>query len=89
VLASLNALPGFLFGEFAEATIARDWILSQLPKDQPSNVLHGDLLPQNVLCESGENHETAVVDWECAQIGDRRTLIGQIQCSLLTTSSRN
>jgi aminoglycoside phosphotransferase (APT) family kinase protein len=33
-------------------------------------VLHGDLLPQNLLFEIRENGATAVVDWECAQIGD-------------------
>lgn len=70
VLADLNALPGGLFEEFAEAAIARDWILSQLPQDRPSTVLHGDLLPQNLLCEYWENRAIAVVDWECAQIGD-------------------
>ena len=70
VLANLNALPGPLFEEFAEAANARDWILGQLPHDRASTLLHGDLLPQNLLFEDWENHQAAVVDWECAKIGD-------------------
>jgi aminoglycoside phosphotransferase (APT) family kinase protein len=70
VTASLAALPDSLFEEFPEAANARDWILSQLPHDRASRVLHGDLLPQNLLFEIEENGEIGVVDWECAQIGD-------------------
>jgi aminoglycoside phosphotransferase (APT) family kinase protein len=70
VMANLKALPDSLFKEFPEAANAQDWILSQLPNDRPSTVLHGDLLPQNLLFEIRENGETAVVDWESAQIGD-------------------
>ena len=70
VLANLEALPDSLFEEFAEAAIARDWILSQLPHARSSVVLHGDLLPQNVLINIQESIGIAVVDWECAQIGD-------------------
>jgi thiamine kinase-like enzyme len=32
--------------------------------------LHGDLLPQNLLFTIPDDREIAVVDWECAQIGD-------------------
>jgi aminoglycoside phosphotransferase len=70
VMANLSALPGVLFKEFAEAANARDWILGQLPHDRASTLLHGDLLPQNLLFEDWENHQTAVLDWECAKIGD-------------------
>jgi aminoglycoside phosphotransferase (APT) family kinase protein len=70
VMANLNALPGPLFEEFAEAANARDWVLGQLPHDRASTLLHGDLLPQNMLFEAWENHQTAVLDWECAKIGD-------------------
>jgi aminoglycoside phosphotransferase (APT) family kinase protein len=59
-----------LFKEFAEAAKARDWILGHLPHDCASTVLHGDLLPQNLLFLDWENHQMAVVDWECAKIGD-------------------
>jgi aminoglycoside phosphotransferase len=70
VMANLNALPGPLFEKFVEAANARDWILGQLPHDQASTVLHGDLLPQNLLFENREKPQIAVLDWECAQIGD-------------------
>jgi aminoglycoside phosphotransferase (APT) family kinase protein len=70
VMANLKALPDSLFKEFPEAANAQEWILSQLPHDRASTVLHGDLLPQNLLFELRENGETAVVDWECARIGD-------------------
>lgn len=32
--------------------------------------MHGDLLPQNLLFTIPDDREIAVVDWECAQIGD-------------------
>jgi aminoglycoside phosphotransferase (APT) family kinase protein len=72
VMTNLKGLPDSLFEQFGEAANARDWILAQLPDDRASTVLHGDLLPQNLLLETRENRETAVavVDWESAQIGD-------------------
>lgn len=70
VTAKLNAFPESIFEAFAEAANARDWIFSQLTDDRSSTVLHGDLLPQNLLFEILEDGEIAVVDWEYAQIGD-------------------
>ena len=70
VMANLNALPGRLFEEFAEAANARDWILGKLPHDRPSRVLHGDLLPQNLLFADRDNRQAVLLDWECARIGD-------------------
>lgn len=70
VLTNLRALPDSLFKEFAEAAIAREWILGQLPDDRSSRVLHGDLLPQNLLFDFQEDGGIGVVDWECARIGD-------------------
>jgi aminoglycoside phosphotransferase (APT) family kinase protein len=49
LITRLNGLPGPLFEEFTEAAVARDWILSQLPDNATSTVLHGDLLPQNLF----------------------------------------
>jgi aminoglycoside phosphotransferase (APT) family kinase protein len=74
VLEKLNVLPGSLFKQFGEAALAREWIMRNLPEGRTSTVLHGDLLPQNLLLDLGDNpgddSEIAVVDWECAQIGD-------------------
>ena len=70
VLEELNVLPASLFGEFGEAAMAREWILCNLAEARTSTVLHGDLLPQNLLFAIADDREIAVVDWECAQIGD-------------------
>jgi aminoglycoside phosphotransferase (APT) family kinase protein len=73
-LEKLNVLPGSLFEQFAEAALARVWIMRNLPEGRTSTVLHGDLLPQNLLLDFGDDpgdgSEIAVVDWESAQIGD-------------------
>ena len=70
----LDELDEDLFAEFSLAEQVRDWIASHLPSDDHTCVLHGDLLPQNVLYEwqSGGDAEglVSVVDWEMAQIGD-------------------
>ncbi len=70
VMEQLDAFPLSLFDEFAEAQNSRDWILHHSPSDRPSVVLHGDLLPQNLLLDTSKNARIAVLDWECAQIGD-------------------
>lgn len=43
---------------------------NHLPEERPSAVLHGDLLPQNLLFDHSESGKVAVIDWESAQIGD-------------------
>jgi hypothetical protein len=53
-----------------EAAMVREWILRNLPEGRTSTVLHGDLLPQNLLFAIPDDRDIAVVDWECAQIGD-------------------
>jgi aminoglycoside phosphotransferase (APT) family kinase protein len=78
VLEELNVLPGSLFQPFGEAALARQWIMRNLPASRASTFLHGDLLPQNLLLTIGDDPENvlggdpelAVVDRECAQIGD-------------------
>ena len=50
--------------------MAREWILCNLAQARTSTVLHGDLLPQNLLFAIPDDREIAVVDWECTQIGD-------------------
>lgn len=63
-----------LFVEFSMAKEVRQWITAQRPIDNRPCVLHGDLLPQNLMCgwPTADQHETpiGVVDWEMARIGD-------------------
>jgi aminoglycoside phosphotransferase (APT) family kinase protein len=70
VMEQLQELPRSLFKQFKEAVSARDWILDHLPEERPSTVLHGDLLPQNLLIDRSETNKIAVIDWDCSQIGD-------------------
>jgi aminoglycoside phosphotransferase (APT) family kinase protein len=65
----LDAFPLSLFDDFEEALHARDWILLHASSERSSVVLHGDLLPQNLLLDS-KTGQIAVVDWESARIGD-------------------
>ena len=70
MIEQLQDLPLSLFEQFEEAVKTRDWILDHLPEGRPSTVLHGDLLPQNLLFDHSGNAKILVIDWECAQIGD-------------------
>jgi len=53
----------------ADASRALKWIDAHLHGDRPSVVLHGDLLPQNILWD-WDKERLGVIDWEFAQIGD-------------------
>jgi aminoglycoside phosphotransferase (APT) family kinase protein len=71
ILDELASLAPELFKKYAEAFRVKEWILSSLPENRPSVVLHGDLLPQNILChEAPDGWQVALVDWEFAEIGD-------------------
>ena len=70
VMELLDELPSSIFDEFEEAAQARDWILDHLPDERRSTVLHGDLLPQNLLADDYGGDKIAVVDWQEAKIGD-------------------
>jgi aminoglycoside phosphotransferase (APT) family kinase protein len=74
VKSRLAELGEALFAEFPLANEVRQWIEVQMPPDDRSCVLHGDLLPQNLVCElPGTGQEDApvgVVDWEMARVGD-------------------
>lgn len=47
---------------------ARGWALEHLPPDEPSRLVHGDLLGQNLLVMPDE--PTGLIDWEYARRGD-------------------
>ena len=70
----LGEIDGDLFAEFPLADQVHDWVANYLPSDDQTCVLHGDLLPQNLLHDwqstSDSEGVVAVVDWEMAQIGD-------------------
>lgn len=74
VMSGLAELGEDLFAEFPLARQVRDWIAAHVPADHQSWVLHGDLLPQNLLsdwpCAGHEARCVGVVDWEMARVGD-------------------
>jgi len=66
----LDRLPRDLYKEFPSAQKAKEWIGAvRLNRGRPV-VLHGDLLPQNVLSDPEDRFRLSVVDWEYAKIGD-------------------
>jgi aminoglycoside phosphotransferase (APT) family kinase protein len=80
-LSELEQLEGF-----PELSEAYTWALEHLPPDEPSVLIHGDLLGQNILVGAwGEGRQRrpeasnvqpesdnglAVIDWENAMLGD-------------------
>ena len=74
VKARLTELDGALFAEFPSAQEIREWIQGHLPSGGGTCLLHGDLLPQNLLWNweesSREEPLVGIVDWEMACIGD-------------------
>jgi aminoglycoside phosphotransferase (APT) family kinase protein len=71
VLNELGSFSPELFKEFSAAHRAREWILSRIPESRPAVVLHGDLLPQNIMCYAIKDEwRVALIDWEFAEIGD-------------------
>jgi|GEM_PF-645886 len=61
---------GSALAVYPEARAARAWVVAHLPQGRPAVVLHGDLLPQNLLCDVMGNARLGLIDWEYAQIGD-------------------
>lgn len=57
-----------VLGDLPELREAEGWALANAPPDEPSSLLHGDLLGQNILLHPDEPH--AVIDWEAAMLGD-------------------
>jgi aminoglycoside phosphotransferase (APT) family kinase protein len=55
-------------GDIPELRDAEEWALANVPPDEPSVLLHGDLLGQNILLHPSE--PPAIIDWEAAMLGD-------------------
>lgn len=53
----------------ADAIKVIDWVRSHLPENRPAVLLHGDMLPQNLLWDI-DSERVGVVDWEYAATGD-------------------
>lgn len=74
VTSTLAELDDGLFAEFPAAEEVRQWIAAHAPAEDRGCVLHGDLLPQNLLGSWPIDDEPVelfgVVDWEMAQLGD-------------------
>ncbi len=69
ILTELDMVSAAFTTADADATAGIEWIQDHLPNRKPSVLLHGDLLPQNLLWDY-EADRISVVDWEFAQIGD-------------------
>ncbi len=46
------------------------WCLERMPGEEPSVVVHGDLLGQNILLSSDNESRLAVIDWSECCLGD-------------------
>jgi aminoglycoside phosphotransferase (APT) family kinase protein len=69
VLARLGAFDSEFIANDPEGAAVADWVRDHVPENRPAVLLHGDLLPQNVLWD-WETDGVGVVDWEFAGIGD-------------------
>ena len=74
VEARLAEVDDAVYDEFALAEEVREWIRAQTPTTDHTCLLHGDLLPQNLLYDwhlsDRENAPAGIIDWEMAFIGD-------------------
>lgn len=69
ILSRLAAFPADFMTRNPEAVAVGQWVRDHLPQTRPVVLLHGDLLPQNLLLDLA-TEKIAVVDWEFAQLGD-------------------
>ena len=69
VQARLDAIGSEFLAQDPDAAAVARWVRDHMPEDRSAVLLHGDLLPQNILWD-WETDEVGVVDWEFAAIGD-------------------
>jgi aminoglycoside phosphotransferase (APT) family kinase protein len=69
---SLAEFEPSILDQYAQARDAVQWLNANFPDERrPCRVVHGDLLPQNLLIDSFQPTDAvAVIDWEFAHIGD-------------------
>lgn len=65
---ALEAMSAFAELAPVEMRDAHAWAMEHLPPAEPSALLHGDLLGQNILLSVDGPHH--VIDWEYARMGD-------------------
>jgi len=71
IFTELESLPKEVFDEYDIAQTAKRFVFDHIPKAKPAVLVHGDLLPQNLICgEDDSGWRTSVIDWEFARIGD-------------------
>jgi aminoglycoside phosphotransferase (APT) family kinase protein len=69
VLARLDTFGAEFVTHNEDAAAAVRWVWDHLRSARPAVLLHGDLLPKNILWD-WETDGVGVVDWEFASIGD-------------------
>lgn len=69
ILTELEVVCSAFMTEGSDAATCAEGIQGCVPETNPPVLLHGDLLPQNLLWDL-EKDRLGVVDWEFAQIGD-------------------
>lgn len=74
VMERVNEITPDVFHQFPLAVEAREWVFAHLPPSDSPCLLHGDLLPQNLLWSmrdwQREHEQIGIVDWEMARVGD-------------------
>lgn len=55
---------------FPEASDALAWATENLPPPEPSRLVHGDLLGQNIILDVEGQDPPGLLDWEYATLGD-------------------
>lgn len=69
VFGRLRRLPEAFLREDADAAETVAWVIDHVSPPRPAVLLHGDLLPQNILGDV-DTDELGVIDWEFAELGD-------------------
>jgi aminoglycoside phosphotransferase (APT) family kinase protein len=67
--AELGRLDADFVGDDPDAATTVAWVREHFPAERPRSVLHGDLLPQNLVWDY-DSDRLGVFDWEDAKLGD-------------------
>lgn len=69
VQSELEELPAEFRQQDSDGRAAAEWVEAHLPSGRPAVLLHGDLLPQNIVRDIIPER-LGVIDWEFAKVGD-------------------